>query len=141
LHIACLISLIVDNLFDLLGQKGWQTPIFVTRKDKKTMMNENKQQGLEIDLDAEVAQGHYSNLAIISHSTSEFIIDFATMLPGLPKPEVGNRIIMTPEHAKRLFLALQDNLNKYESQHGQISLGGEPKQTFPMGGLGGGAKS
>ena len=64
------------------------------------------------------------------------------MLPWLPKPEVGNRIIMTPEHAKRLFLALQDNINKYESQHGQISLGGgEPKATFPMGGFGGGAKS
>ena len=58
-----------------------------------------------------------------------------------PKPEVHNRIIMTPEHAKRLFLALQDNINKYESQHGQIVLGGEPKPGFPMGGFGGGAKS
>ena len=57
------------------------------------------------------------------------------------KPEVGNRIIMTPEHAKRLYLALQDNINKYENQHGQIALGGEPKATFPMGGFGGGAKS
>ena len=88
----------------------------------------------------DVAKGTYSNHAIITHSHSEFIIDFATMLPGLPKPEVSNRVIMTPEHAKRLFLALQDNINKYESQHGQISLGGEPKATFPMGGFGG-AKS
>ena len=93
-----------------------------------------------IELKHDVAKGTYSNLAIITHSHSEFIIDFATMLPGLPKPEVGNRVIMTPEHAKRLFLALQDNINKYESQHGQISLGGEPKTTFPMGGFGG-AKS
>ena len=83
------------------------------------MSNEKE---LKIELKPEVAKGSYSNLAIITHSHSEFIIDFATMLPGLPKPEVGNRIIMTPEHAKRLFLALQDNINKYESQHGQISL-------------------
>ena len=102
------------------------------------MANEKE---FSIELKQEVAKGSYSNLAIITHSHSEFIIDFATMLPGIPKPEVSNRIIMTPEHAKRLFLALQDNLNKYESQHGQITLGGEPKATFPMGGLGGGAKS
>ncbi len=63
------------------------------------------------------------------------------MLPGLAKPEVSNRIIMNPEHAKRLYLALQDNINKYESQFGTISFGNtEPKGTFPMGGLGG-AKS
>ena len=97
------------------------------------MANEKE---LSIDLKQEVAKGSYSNLAIITHSHSEFIIDFATMLPGLPKPEVNNRIIMTPEHAKRLFLALQDNI-----QNGQILLGGEPKATFPMGGFGGGAKS
>ena len=96
---------------------------------------------IKIEIKPEVARGTYSNLAIITHSHSEFIIDFATMLPGLQKPEVGNRIIMTPEHAKRLFLALQDNINKYESQHGQITLAGEPKATFPMCGFGGGAKS
>ena len=101
-------------------------------------MSEEKKQGIEIQLDEQVGQGHYSNLAIIAHSPSEFIIDFATMLPGLPKPEVGNRILMTPEHAKRLYLALQDNINKYESQNGLIVLGGEPKATFPMGGFGGG---
>ena len=58
------------------------------------------------------------------------------MLPGLPKPEVTNRIIMTPEHAKRLFLALQDNISKYEAQNGQITLSEGPKATFPMGGFG-----
>ena len=102
------------------------------------MANENE---LKIELKPEIAKGSYSNLAIITHSRSEFIIDFATMLPGVPKTEVGNRIIMTPEHAKRLFLALQDNLSKYESQNGPITLGGEPKATFPMGGFGSGAKS
>ena len=94
-----------------------------------------------IELKSDVAKGTYSNLAIITHSRSEFVLDFASMLPGLPKPEVHNRIIMNPEHAKRLFLALQDNINKYESQHGQITFANEPKATFPMGGFGGGAKS
>lgn len=102
------------------------------------MANEKE---LSIELKPEVAKGSYSNLAIITHSHSEFIIDFARMLPGLPKPEVCNRIIMTPEHAKRLFLALQDNITKFENQNGPIKLGGEPKATFPMGGMGGGAKS
>ena len=102
------------------------------------MANEKE---FSIELKQDVAKGTYSNLAIITHSRSEFIIDFATMLPGLPKPEVSNRIIMTPEHAKRLYLALQDNINKYENQHGQITLGGEPKTPFPMGGFGSGAKS
>ena len=95
------------------------------------MANEKE---FSIELKPDVAKGSYSNLAIITHSHSEFIIDFATMLPGLPKPEVSNRIIMTPEHAKRLFLALQDNINKYETQNGQIAIGGEPKATFHMGG-------
>ena len=99
------------------------------------MANEKE---FKIEIKPEVAKGSYSNLAIITHSHSEFIIDFATMLPGLPKPEVGNRIIMTPEHAKRLYLALQDNINKYESQNGLIVAGGEQKATFPMGGFGGG---
>ena len=98
-------------------------------------------QEISLELKPEVAKGTYSNLAIITHSHSEFILDFATMLPGIPKPEISNRIIMTPEHAKRLFLALQDNLHKYETQHEPITLGGEPKNTCPMGGLGSGTKS
>ena len=102
------------------------------------MANEKE---FKIELKPEVAKGSYSNFAIITHSHSEFVIDFATMLPGIAKPEVSNRIIMTPEHAKRLYMALQDNINKYESQNGPIALAGEPKATFPMGGFGGGAKS
>ena len=86
-------------------------------------MNENKpQQSIDLNLSAEVAQGHYSNLAIISHSTSEFVIDFAAILPGLPKAEVKSRIILTPEHAKRLLLSLQDNISRYETNVGRIEL-------------------
>ena len=75
---------------------------------------------LNIELKPEVAKGSYSNLAIITHSQSEFVLDFATMLPGLPKPEVSNRIIMAPEHAKRLLAALSENISKYEAKHGTI---------------------
>ena len=85
-------------------------------------MEENKQ--IQLEIKPEIAKGNYSNLAIISHSHSEFVIDFATMLPGLPKPDISNRILMTPEHAKRLLGALQDNLQKYENQFGKIDLGG-----------------
>ena len=106
---------------------------FLNRKNIRIMDNNEKK--LSLELKPEIAKGTYSNLAIITHSHSEFIIDFASMLPGLPKPEVTNRIIMSPEHAKWLYLALQDNISKYESQNGPISLG-EPKATFPMGGFG-----
>ncbi len=81
-------------------------------------MEEKK--GLQIELTPEVAEGVYSNLAIISHSSSEFVIDFARTMPGVPKAPVKSRIILAPEHAKRLLLALQDNLAKYEKQHGAI---------------------
>ena len=99
------------------------------------MANEN---GIKIDVKPEVAKGEYSNLAIITHSNSEFILDFASMLPGLTQPEVHSRIIMTPEHAKRLLFALQDNVSKYESQNGPIVLPESNKGTFPLGGFGGG---
>ena len=81
--------------------------------------NENQNQ-LNIELSAEVAEGTYSNLAIISHSSSEFVIDFIRIMPGTPKANVKSRIILTPEHAKRLLFALQDNISKYEQQHGKI---------------------
>ena len=79
-------------------------------------------QGMEIHLSDEVAQGNYSNLAIISHSTSEFIVDFATVLPGLAKAKVKSRVILTPEHAKRLLLSLQENITRYESNIGKIEI-------------------
>lgn len=98
---------------------------------------EEKGQQLEIDLNHEVAQGIYANLAIIAHSSSEFIVDFVRLMPGVPKPEVKSRIIMTPENTKRLMLALQDNIRKYEHDNGVIRLsqdgGATPGGTmFPM---------
>ena len=85
-------------------------------------MNENNKQGIEIQLDEQIAQGNYCNLAIIAHSTSEFILDFATMLPGLPKARVKSRVVLTPEHAKRLLLSLQENITRYESSVGHINI-------------------
>lgn len=85
-------------------------------------MTEMEQYGLDLSLSEEVAQGHYSNLAIISHSTSEFIVDFATILPGVDKAHVKSRIILTPEHAKRLLRSLQDNIMRYESTMGKIEI-------------------
>lgn len=79
--------------------------------------NENK---LNIELNEEVAEGTYSNLAIISHSNSEFVIDFIKVMPGMPKAKVKSRILMTPEHAKRLLNALQDNIQKFEGMHGKV---------------------
>lgn len=85
-------------------------------------MSESQRQDLNIELPEDVAQGNYSNLAIISHSTSEFIIDFAAVLPGLQKATVKSRIILTPEHAKRLLYSLQDNITRYENAIGKIEI-------------------
>jgi len=71
---------------------------------------------IQIELTDEIAQGIYSNLAVIAHSSSEFILDFIRVVPGLPKAKVKSRIILTPDNAKRLLFALQDNINKYEEQ-------------------------
>jgi hypothetical protein len=79
-----------------------------------------KPQQLNIELSEEVAQGIYSNLAVITHSSSEFVVDFVRIMPGIPKANVKSRIILTPEHAKRLLMALQDNIKKYEAVHGPI---------------------
>ena len=75
------------------------------------MNDNNKQQNqLQIELPQEVAQGQYANFAIITHSSSDFVIDFARVLPGLPKSQVKSRVILAPEHAKRLLAALQENI-------------------------------
>ena len=84
--------------------------------------NEQKQQGLQIELTPDKAQGEYANFAIITHSSSEFILDFARMLPGLPKAQVRSRVILAPEHAKRLLGALQENIMRYERTFGQIKM-------------------
>jgi hypothetical protein len=78
------------------------------------------QAAINIELSEEVAEGIYSNLAIISHSNAEFVVDFIRMMPNMPKAKVKSRIILTPQHAKRLLMALRDNVQKYEMQHGKI---------------------
>ena len=85
------------------------------------MANEQNQHKLEFELTADVAQGQYANLAIIAHSASEVILDFATMLPGMNKAKVKSRIVLTPEHAKRLLLSLQENISLYEQNFGPIN--------------------
>jgi hypothetical protein len=81
---------------------------------------EQKQNQINIELKEDIAQGIYSNLAVITHSSSEFVIDFIRVMPGIPKADVKSRIILTPEHAKRLLLALTDNIAKFEKVHGEI---------------------
>lgn len=97
-------------------------------------MEENNQNKLDIELTEDVADGTYVNLAIISHSNAEFVVDFVRMLPGVPKAKVKSRIILTPQHAKRLLIALGDNIQKYEHHFGDIDLhdesGGFPAMTF-----------
>ncbi|WP_236973889.1 DUF3467 domain-containing protein [Membranihabitans maritimus] len=88
-------------------------------------MDEKKSQNqMNIEISEEIADGIYSNLAIISHSNQEFVVDFVRMMPNVPKAKVKSRIILSPQHAKRLMKALEDNLNKYEAQHGVINEGG-----------------
>jgi predicted transcriptional regulator len=94
------------------------------------MSDQNKNQ-INIELSPEMAEGIYSNLAIITHSHSEFVIDFIKMMPGIPKAKVKSRIILTPQHAKRLFKALKENITKFEAMHGEIKMP-EREQQFPL---------
>ena len=82
--------------------------------------NQHPENQLNIELSEDVAEGIYSNLAIITHSPAEFVIDFIKMMPGVPKAKVKSRIVLTPQHAKRLMKALADNISKYEQMHGKI---------------------
>ena len=93
---------------------------------------QNKQQGpqLQIEVSPDVAQGVYSNFAIISHTSSEFIVDLAAMMPGVPKATVRSRVILSPEHAKRLAMALQENISKYEQEFGRIQLPNRQPRTI-----------
>jgi len=81
---------------------------------------QQQEQKIDIHLSEEVAQGVYTNLAIITHSHAEFILDFVSLMPGLPKGTVRSRIIVTPQNAKRLLFALQDNVQKFEQKNGKI---------------------
>ena len=95
------------------------------------MEEKNKKDGLNIELSEEIAEGSYSNLAIINHSPSEFVVDFIQMMPGVQKAKVKSRVILTPQHAKRLMKALSDNVNKFENQHGEIK-DVDPSSGIPM---------
>lgn len=96
--------------------------------DKKDNLNPNQ---INIELSEEIAEGIYSNLAMIAHSNSEFVIDFIRLMPGVPKARVKSRIIITPEHAKRLLGALKDNIDKYEAMFGPIKQTHDAPK-FPM---------
>lgn len=96
--------------------------------EEKQGQNQNQ---INIELSEEVAEGEYANLAMIAHSNSEFVIDFIRLMPGVPKAKVKSRIVITPEHAKRMLQALQDNIVKYEDTFGPIKHTKDvPK--FPM---------
>lgn|SRR5690554_4392409 len=88
--------------------------------------NKPKKGQINIELDENMAQGIYSNLAIINHSQSEFVVDFVSIMPGAPKSKVKSRIILTPQHAKRLLKALKDNIKRFENAHGDIKDAEQP---------------
>lgn len=92
--------------------------------------NELKSQQINIELGEKEAEGIYSNLAIITHSPAEFIIDFTRVVPGVPKAKVHARIITTPQHAKMLLRALEDNIQKFENRFGEIKIDGPSQPHF-----------
>lgn len=83
-------------------------------------MEDKNQNQINIELPEEIADGEYANLAIITHSNQEFVVDFVRLAPGVPKAKVKSRIILTPQHAKRLMAALIENIRKFEQMHGEI---------------------
>jgi hypothetical protein len=97
-------------------------------------MKENdkaKKNQLNIQLDENIANGTYSNLVIINHSATEFVLDFVSVMPGMPKSKVKSRMILAPQHAKRLLRALTENIKRYEASHGTIKDDQKP-QNIPM---------
>jgi len=91
-----------------------------------------KNPSFDIELNEEIAEGTYSNFAIITHSQSEFIIDFVRMMPGVPKGKVKSRIILAPQHAKRLLMALGDNISRFEEAFGEIELHDPQETNIPL---------
>lgn len=90
------------------------------QKHKRMAQEDNKQKKLNIDLPEELAQGIYSNLAVITHSPVEFVVDFAQVMPGMKQAQVRSRILLAPHHAKRLLHALNENIQRFEQQQGPI---------------------
>ena len=116
-----------------IGLPGWKsffygsvqtiTPGFLLLRLKLFMMedqNQQQQNQLNIEISEEVAEGEYANLAIITHSHAEFVIDFVNVMPGTPKSKVKSRIILTPQHAKRFMKALTENIQRFEAANGKI---------------------
>ena len=101
-------------------------------------MNDNNQQGqqINIELDETTADGIYSNLAIINHSNTEFVLDFVNIMPGVPKAKVKSRIILTPQHAKRLVKAIAENIQRFESVNGKIIESEQPPIPLNFGATG-----
>jgi uncharacterized protein (DUF1778 family) len=89
-----------------------------------------KDQSINVEIDEKTAEGIYSNLAVINHSASEFVVDFVSIMPATPKAKVKSRVILTPEHAKKLVKALQNNISNFESVHGEIKEYQQP--TIPI---------
>ena len=97
---------------------------------------ENKKKNMQqinIELDADVSSGEYSNFVVVTHSPAEFVLDFTRILPGVPKAKVHSRIIMAPPHAKTFLKALSDNVSKFESKHGEIKLPNNEDGFSPFG--------
>ena len=92
----------------------------------------NNPNQINIELSEDMADGTYSNLAIITHSNAEFVVDFVRLMPGVPKAKVKSRIILTPHHAKRLLHALADNLDKFEQVYGEIDMNDHGQGGVPM---------
>jgi len=115
----------------------FQTPTNVHAKSSEKMADVKEQtrpNQLNIEISEEVADGIYSNLAIITHSNSEFVLDFVRVMPGVPKAKVKARVLLTPQHAKRLMRALADNIQKFESVHGPIHESEMPEIPMNFGG-------
>src|SRR3954464_12548530 len=88
--------------------------------------SKQQQEQINLELDENIAEGIYSNLAIINHSASEFVLDFVCIMPGTPKAKVKSRIILTPQHAKRLLKAMGENVHRFEAAHGEIKDSEQP---------------
>lgn len=116
----------MEEIGRLCNKKGEPS---LCKKQILIMANKEQQQNLKLNITPEVAQGIYSNLAVISHNPTEIILDFAQILPGIDGAAVRQRIILNPVHAKRTLAALNDNIRKYEQQFGTIE---EPR--MPMAG-------
>lgn len=92
----------------------------------------NNEDGLDIEIDSQVANGVYSNFVVIAHTPSDFVVDFLSIMPGVPKPQVRSRVILTPDNAKRLLETLQENIDSYEEENGEIILDKNQSQDTDM---------